>query len=519
MPIKVLIAEDSAFVRKKISQILSSNNLIEVVAAAKNGEEAVELTLKYLPDVLILDLLMPKMNGLEAFKRIMNEYTVPTIILSSMGPSNLDSSIQALIIGAFDYIMKPGTLKGESLTHFKDILIDKVKLASKSHFKRADDKNEKKFTQISPRQKLVNEIFEFGRFLKKIESSDKSNSKTKLKNIEDLNSVQKNVPLSEFKRHKKNKKEKKRVPKNIEKDSKDVKKPKNKTSIKNKNGKKKELLKKTKTFKESENNAKENKNGKRKYDNYSKSVKQTSKETPILSGNLKKSNLYPDQISKDINLENKDKKTSLTAIDLLSNRNFQKSNIKIHRKLIVIGASVGGPQTIKTILKKLPKDYPFPIIIVQHLNSKFIKPFAQSMDELCPIKVKVAEHNELIKSSVVYIAPGEKHIKVSTKNHYPSIKIFNDISINFCKPSIDILFISASQVYKNRVVGILLTGMGKDGVKGIKYIYNNNGFTISESEETAILYGMPKFAVEKGVVNKSLPIDKISELLIRYSNT
>ena len=108
MSIEVLIADDSQFLRKKISDILKEHELIRIVDCAKDGEEAVKFVKKYKPDVLVLDLLMPKMNGLDAFKLIMEEQPTPTVILSAISPKNLDSSIQALLMGAFDYIIKPG---------------------------------------------------------------------------------------------------------------------------------------------------------------------------------------------------------------------------------------------------------------------------------------------------------------------------------------------------------------------------------------------------------------------------
>ncbi|KKN11890.1 hypothetical protein LCGC14_1022050, partial [marine sediment metagenome] len=102
--VNVVVADDSAYLRKKISDILNKNELINIIDFAKNGEEAVDLVKKHNPDVLVLDLVMPKMNGLDAFKLIMEESPTPTVILSAISPKNLDSSIQALLMGAFDYI-------------------------------------------------------------------------------------------------------------------------------------------------------------------------------------------------------------------------------------------------------------------------------------------------------------------------------------------------------------------------------------------------------------------------------
>lgn len=521
MTIKVLIAEDSAFIRKKISQILSSHDSIEVVDKAKNGKEAVKLTLQSLPDVLVLDLLMPKMSGLEAFKRIIEEYPVPTIVLSSVAPGKMDSSIQALLIGAFDYIIKPGTLKGEQLEDFKDILVNKVKLAYNSQFKKVYEKMEESTPKISFRQKRVNEIFKFGKLLKKIETSSKKESQEKVKKIEDLSKTENRISISELKTKEKSKIEGK-IPKKIQNNSKEekyIKKKKEEPQPKPKATKIKDKVdKKIKKPKKREQRPREKQKVKNKHKKVFKSEEKNITQSASLRKDTLKSKRYPDKLKKELSSEVREEQKTISAIELLSDENIQISRSKLHRKIIVMGASVGGPQTIKQILKEIPENFPYPIIIVQHLNSKFIHPFALSLGQLCPLPVRVAQHNELIKSGVIYIAPGERHLKVSTKNQKPCIKLFDDVHINFCKPSIDVLFVSSVQVYKNRVIGILLTGMGRDGVEGLEWIRDNNGLTIAESQDTAILYGMPKLAVERGIVHKTLPNKKISEILLNLSS-
>ncbi|MHA2088519.1 MAG: response regulator, partial [Promethearchaeota archaeon] len=135
MSINVLVADDSAYLRKSIADILKGHELIKILEFAKNGEEAVTLVKKHHPDVLVLDLVMPKMNGLDAFKLIMEENPTPTLILSAVSPKNLDSSIQALLMGAFDYIIKPGGIGAKDLPRFREELVTKVLLASQSQIK------------------------------------------------------------------------------------------------------------------------------------------------------------------------------------------------------------------------------------------------------------------------------------------------------------------------------------------------------------------------------------------------
>jgi two-component system chemotaxis response regulator CheB len=178
---------------------------------------------------------------------------------------------------------------------------------------------------------------------------------------------------------------------------------------------------------------------------------------------------------------------------------FMTSNI------IVIGASVGGPRTITTILKELPRSLNAPILIVQHLSSHFTGAFADNLNIECDLKIKVAQNGELIHPGQVYIAPGDMHMEISMENKNPSIKIYKGASVNFCMPSIDVLFYSAAKIYRNRAMGVLLTGMGSDGVEGLGAIKRVGGKTIAESEQTSILYAMPKFAKEKGYADHVLP--------------
>ena len=123
MSINVLVADDSAYLRKNIADILKGHNLIKILEFAKNGEEAVDFVRKHSPDVLVLDLLMPKMDGMTAFKHIMEDHPIPTIIFSVLDPRTMDASIKALILGAFDYVIKPGGVWKDELPKFKDDLI------------------------------------------------------------------------------------------------------------------------------------------------------------------------------------------------------------------------------------------------------------------------------------------------------------------------------------------------------------------------------------------------------------
>jgi two-component system chemotaxis response regulator CheB len=133
------------------------------------------------------------------------------------------------------------------------------------------------------------------------------------------------------------------------------------------------------------------------------------------------------------------------------------------------------------------------------------------------MNVVVADDGIILKSGTVYIAPGEKHMEVAVRNEKPVLKIYQGTPVNFCMPSIDVLFYSAARIFRNRTLGVLLTGMGSDGVNGLGVIQNVGGKTIAESEETCILFAMPKFAAEKGFVDLVLPNYEIGQELIKFS--
>ncbi len=190
---------------------------------------------------------------------------------------------------------------------------------------------------------------------------------------------------------------------------------------------------------------------------------------------------------------------------------------KLDTKIVVIGASVGGPRTLRTILSEIPHSFSAPILVVQHLNHLFIRQFVTSLKSICKMQIKMAMNNEEIKPGMIYIAPGDKHMHIIVKNFKPCIKTVEGPPVNYCRPSVDVLFYSAARIFKSKTLGILLTGMGRDGVAGLEAIRAEGGKTIAESEETSILYGMPKVAAETGAADFILPSYDISSEITKFS--
>jgi len=189
---------------------------------------------------------------------------------------------------------------------------------------------------------------------------------------------------------------------------------------------------------------------------------------------------------------------------------------RLHTRVVVIGASVGGPRTLRTILSEIPPDFPAPILVVQHLNHLFMRQFVMSLKDICKINVKIGTNYEEINLGTIYFSPGDKHMQVTVKNNKPCIRTFEGEPVNFCRPSVDVLFYSTARVYRDKTLGILLTGMGSDGASGLMAIRHEGGKTIAESEETSILYGMPKVAAETGAANLIIPNYKIVDEIVRF---
>ena len=191
---------------------------------------------------------------------------------------------------------------------------------------------------------------------------------------------------------------------------------------------------------------------------------------------------------------------------------------KPETKIVVIGASVGGPRTLRTIFSEIPHGFPAPILVVQHLNHLFMRQFVTSVRNICKLEVKIGLNYEEIQPGIIYFSPGDKHMQVTVKNNKPCIRTFEGEPVNFCRPSVDVLFYSTARVYKEKTLGILLTGMGRDGVNGLQAIKSEGGKTIAESEETSVLYGMPKVAAETGAADLIMPNYNIVNEMIRFVN-
>lgn len=351
--IKVLIVDDSAVVRTALSEGLSADKDIEVVGVAMDPFIARDKILALKPDVLTLDIEMPRLDGLSFLKRLMDYYPLPVIMVSSVTTHDPFAAVKALENGAFDIVNKPGG--SISVQNVIEEVIFKVKNA------------------YAAREQF----------------------------------------LSKFRQS--------------------VKKPEN------------------------------------------------FKTRPV------------------------HKKQMLV-------------NVKTTDKLIAMGASTGGTVALEQIISLLPPGIP-PIVVVQHMPQGFTRQFADRLNELSEARVKEAEEGELIVNGTVYIAPGGIHMALERKGANLFVKLVDSERVHFQKPAVDILFESvAAQAGKN-ALGVLLTGMGKDGAAGLMRMKEEGARTIAQDEASSVVWGMPRAAVEAGAAERVLDLKEIPPALIQYSNT
>lgn len=180
-------------------------------------------------------------------------------------------------------------------------------------------------------------------------------------------------------------------------------------------------------------------------------------------------------------------------------------------KIIAMGASTGGPQALTYILTKLPVNIP-PILIVQHMPEGFTGQFAERLDRMCKFKVKEAEEGDYISENLVLIAPGGLHMTVSKTGR---IHLEDGPLIHHVKPAVDPMMETVARYYKSKVIGVLLTGSGRDGALGMMRIKENGGITIAQDEKTSVIFGMPRAAIEKGCVDIVLPLHEIPGEIMR----
>ncbi|HLW54190.1 MAG TPA: chemotaxis response regulator protein-glutamate methylesterase [Candidatus Angelobacter sp.] len=340
--VRVLVVDDSALMRKLIPQILARDSDIEVVGTAMDGQFGLKKLDDLRPDVVTLDLEMPRMDGMEALRQITRKSTVPVIIVSALSTEGASATFKALALGAFDFVAKPRDAASSHMDEIAQDLIIKIKVA-------ATTKVRTPHTQLADHPKPAKPAFR-------------------------------------------------------------------------------------------------------------------ARQEPT--------------------------------------------------KIAAIGISTGGPNALQYLLAKLPGDFPGSIVVVQHMPEGFTHMFAQRLHESCAIDVKEAQSGDLLVAGRALICPGNRHIKVRRMPLGNTVVLSDDVRVNGHRPSVDVLFRSVAAEFGSRAIGVLMTGMGEDGAAGLGLIKNSGGLTIAQSEESCVVYGMPKAAIERGYALRVIPLDMMASTLV-----
>ncbi|TGD75468.1 chemotaxis response regulator protein-glutamate methylesterase [Mangrovimicrobium sediminis] len=187
-------------------------------------------------------------------------------------------------------------------------------------------------------------------------------------------------------------------------------------------------------------------------------------------------------------------------------------------QLVAIGTSTGGPNALSEVLGKLPANLRVPVVVVQHMPELFTAELAKSLNRNCALEISEAVDGEPLQAGHVYIAPGGKQMKLRDKGGQGQVVITDDPAEHFCKPAVNYLFRSVAQVYKQNALGVILTGMGSDGADGLAAMKQAGATSLAQDEETSVVFGMPKEAISKGVVDAVLPLQKVAPKILELVN-
>jgi len=183
-------------------------------------------------------------------------------------------------------------------------------------------------------------------------------------------------------------------------------------------------------------------------------------------------------------------------------------------RVVAIGVSTGGPQALQYVLPQLPKDFPGTILIVQHMPEGFTEMFSRRLDEICAIRVKEAQSGDLLLPGRALVCPGSRHLKVKRLPLGDVAVLSDEPRVNGHRPSVDVLFKSVADEFGSKSLALLMTGMGEDGAQGMNHVKAAGGMTIAQSEDSCVVYGMPKAAIERGYAVRVVGLEAIANTLL-----
>ncbi len=183
-------------------------------------------------------------------------------------------------------------------------------------------------------------------------------------------------------------------------------------------------------------------------------------------------------------------------------------------KVVVIGVSTGGPLSLGKILPKLPRDFPLPIVIVQHMPQVFTKNLADDLNRSCALNVDEARDGELLEAGTIRIAPGGRQLRFALQGGRPTLQVTDDPPEKMCRPSVDYLFRSAGEVFRGNVIGVIMTGMGDDGHEGSKILKSLGATIIAQDAASCVVYGMPRHVIQNGLADQVVSLEDIPNALM-----
>lgn len=351
--INVVIVDDSAFMRKALSTMLEKDPEIRVVATARDGEEGLELIRQHDPQVVTLDIEMPRMDGLTALRHIMMEMPRPVLMVSSLTTEGAEATLKAMELGAVDFIPKQLSKVSLDIVKIEEDLRTKVKELARRRFVRPTRPMPAPRTKVAP------------------------------------------APAPHV-----------------------------------------------------------------------------AKKRPVVSGG------------------------------------------RLVRDIVAIGVSTGGPPAVQKVLSKFPADFKASILIAQHMPGAFTGPFAKRLDGMCRIKVKEAENGERMAPGTAYVSPGGKHLLIEHKASRIDIVVSSEPASALYKPSANVLISSTAKGVGRRTLGVILTGMGNDGMEGIRALKQAGGKALAQSDATCVVYGMPKAIVDAKLADEIVDIDDMADAIM-----
>lgn len=349
-PINVIVIDDSAFMRKALSSMLESDPDIKVVGVARDGKEGLEKIARLRPDVVTLDVEMPGMDGLSALRVIMREHPLPVLMVSSLTTEGAQATMDALDLGAVDFISKEMSFVSVGILQIRDELVSKVREIATSRYIRL------RFETLRQRQQ----------------------------------------PLAAAVR-------------------------------------------------------------------------------PAIAP------------------------VGAPASGLSA---------------VAVGISTGGPLALLEMIPRLPAEFPLPIVVVQHMPPHFTNTMSQRLNAVSAVAVKEAESGDRLAAGSVYVAPGGRHMTFERDRDDLVVVVSEEPRTTLYRPSADVMMLSLASVAPRPLVGLIMTGMGKDGLNGLRSIKHRGGVVIAQDEASCVVYGMPRAAVDDGIADAILALDQIPSALM-----